>query len=242
MKKFYFAIVASLLLASFPTFAQKGLYLGVAVSANSVWITNQNNYGLPEMDYSTTFGMAENINVGYDFTNHLGLKIEFGLNRIGEKYHDTKDTITGMETFAREVKLDYFNIPVLFKYRTGGKIVKFYVAVGPQFNFLRTATQTYTKDGVPFSTVLTNLAGKKFDAGAEDIKDRYNAMDIVARMDLGINIMIIQHLMIDFGFTCGYGLKDLNASDYKMGDFSSGVYHPSHSVFGGLTLGVGWHF
>jgi hypothetical protein len=238
MKKLYPALLAFLMLASFPSLAQKGLYIGIAGSANSVWITNQNNYGLPEMDYTTTFAMAGNLNIGYDFNNHIGLKLEFGLNQIGEKYHDTK----GSDTYSREVKLNYFNIPILFKYRTGGKIAKFYVAAGPQFNFLRSATQTYTKNGINYSDTVTSQSGKKFIVGAEDITERYNKMDIVARMDLGVNVTVIEHLMIDFGLTMGYGLMDLNDSDYQIGDFSSGVYHPSHSVFGGLTLGLGWHF
>jgi hypothetical protein len=230
--------VTLILISGFHALAQKGLYIGIAGSANSVWITNQNNYGLPEMDYTTTFGLGGNINIGYDFNNHIGLKLEFGVNRIGEKYKDTK----GSDIYSREVKLNYFNLPILFRYRTGGEIIKFYVAAGPQFNFLRSANQTYILNGKNFADTLTSISGKKFNAGLEDIKDRYNSMDVVARMDLGMNITLVKHLIIDLGLTFGYGLMDINASDYHIGDFSSGVYHPSHSVFGGLTLGAGWHF
>jgi hypothetical protein len=236
MKKFYFAVTALLLLLSFPSLAQKGFYFGIAGSGNSTWITNQNNYGLPEMDYAQTFTFGGNLGVGYDFNNHIGLKLEFGLNQISEKYKDSR----GDSTLDRQVKLNYFNIPILFRYRTGGKVAKFYVAAGPQFNFLRSAAQTYNYNGKPYSDTLRTLSNQKFNIGDEDIKERYNNFDVVARMDLGVNITVVEHLMIDVGLTMGYGLLDINSSDYHLKDFS-GAYHPSHTVFGGLTVGLSYH-
>jgi len=101
MKKIYTSLVAVLLFACIPAIAQKGLYFGLAGTIQSTWITNQNNYGLPEMDYKTSFGGAGNLNVGYDFTNHLGIKIEVGYGKFGQKYTDKM----GDSTFSREVKV-----------------------------------------------------------------------------------------------------------------------------------------
>jgi hypothetical protein len=244
MKRIFLLFTAFLLLSAVPSIAQKGFYFGIAGSGNSTWITNQNNYGLPEMDYTSTFAFGGNLGVGYDFTDHLGLKLELGLNQISEKYHDTQSSTE----LARQVKLNYFNIPILFRYRTGGKVAKFYVAVGPQFNMLRSATQTYTANGQPLSDSITKktLSGTQFIVGAENIKDRYNSLDIVGRMDLGVNITVVEHLMIDVGLTMGYGLTDINASDYRIPDFPKegatvGTYHPSHTIFGGLTVGISYH-
>lgn len=235
MKKIYSALVAFLLIASIPAIAQKGLYFGVAGTASSTWITNQNNYGLPEMDYISTVGIGGNINVGYDFTNSLGVKLEIGLATMGQKYKDKQ----GDSTFNREVKLKYLTIPVLFKYRTGGSIAKFYIAIGPQFNMLMTGKQTYTLNDKPFVDTLKTVSGKRFQVGLDDVKERFSSSDIFARMDLGVEITVVKHLMIDLGLTLGYGLMDMNATDYRLPDHS-GKYHPSHDVFGGVNLGVNW--
>ncbi len=64
-------------------------------------------------------------------------------------------------------------------------------------------------------------------------------MDVFARMDLGLDITLVKHLMIEFGIKLGYGLMDINATDYRLND-DTGKYHPSHNVFGGLTLGINY--
>jgi hypothetical protein len=236
MKKIYFAILTLLMLSSFPGFAQKGLYFGIAVTEQSTWITNQNNYGLPEMDYKTTFGLAYNLNVGFDFTNHLGVKLEVGYGKFGQDYTDHM----GDSSFTRSVKMNHLMIPILFKYRVGGPIAKFYLAIGPQFNFLISAKQSYILNGQPFSDTLESVSGERFDVGKEEMKERFSSMDIMARIDLGLDITVVKHLMIEFGLKMGYGLMDLNSADYRLKDHT-GNYHPSHNVFGGLTLGVNYH-
>ena len=242
MKKLNSALLALLLLAGFPALAQKGFYFGLAGTIQSTWITNQNNYGFSEMDYKSTFGGAGNLNVGYDFTNHLGLKLEIGYSKLGQKYTDSKtDSLKNNYDFSREIKMNYLTIPILFKYRTGGAIAKFYVALGPQFNMLLSAKQTYTVNGMPIVAEQKTVSGNTFQIGQEDIKERYSSMDIVARVDLGLEITLVKFLMLDVGATFGYGLMDLNATDYRLKD-STGNYHPSHNAFGGLTLGLGWHF
>ena len=238
MKKIYLAILAFLMLASIPALAQKGLYLGAAVTEQSTWITNQNNYGLREMDYSMTWGLGYNLNIGWDFNDHIGVKVELGSAQFGQNYTDQ----LGDSAITRDVKMTHFQIPVMFKYRLGGKVVKFYIAAGPQFDFLSSAKQDYAINGIAYNDTLVNMGGESFNPGSEDIKERFTSMDVFVRMDLGVEFMVINHLMIDFGLKTGYGLMDINATDYQMPDRSSGTYHPSHDVFAGLTLGVNWHF
>jgi hypothetical protein len=237
MKKLYSALLSLLLLASFPVLAQKGLYFGIAGTVQSTWITNQNNYGLPDMDYKSTYGGAANLNVGFDFTNHLGIKIEIGYGKFGQKATDTRDS----STFNRDIKLNYLTIPIMLKYHVGGPLIKFYIAIGPQFNMLMAAKQTYTKNGLPFmDDVDDTITGSTFKVGKEEIKERFSSSDIYARMDLGLDVTLVRHLMIEFGIKFGYGLMDLNAADYRIKDHS-GTYHPSHNVFGGVTLGLNYH-
>ena len=46
---------------------------------------------------------------------------------------------------------------MLFKYRSGGKSAKFFLAVGPQLNYLMSATQTFDKNVLAYDTLVTNL-------------------------------------------------------------------------------------
>jgi hypothetical protein len=235
MKKLYSALLALLLLATVPALAQKGLYFGIAGSVQSTWITNQNNYGLPPLDYARTFGGSVNVNIGYDFIKQLGIKIEIGYGQFGQKYTKTIDD----SAYTRQVKLNYLMIPVMLKYRTGGAIAKFYVAIGPQFNMLLSANQSYLVDGNTFMDTVKTLSGKPFAIGQSGIKDRFASMDIFARLDFGVDITLIKHLMIEVGIKLGYGLDDLNATDYRLKD-NTGNYHASHDLAGGLTIGINY--
>jgi len=105
---------------------------------------------------------------------------------------------------------------------------------------LLSAKQSYILNGKNYEESLETVSGKTFAVGQEEIKERFSSMDVFARMDLGVDITVVKHLMIEFGIKLGYGLMDLNASDYRLKDHS-GNYNPSHNVFGGLTLGLNYH-
>ena len=237
MKKLYPALMAIMLFTTLSSFAQKGFYFGIAGSGQTTWITNQENYGLPDMDYKTTFGGGINANIGFDFSNHIGLKMEIGYTKMGQKYTDTRNDTT----FDRNVKLNYLAIPLMFKYRVGGPGVKFYLAIGPQFNMLLSAKQTYNGNGAPYNfEVKDTINSSSFKIGSEEMKERFASTDIYARMDLGVDITVIKHLMIEVGLKLGYGLMDLNSSNFRIKDIH-GHYNPSHGVFGGLNVGINYH-
>ncbi|HNY03963.1 MAG TPA: outer membrane beta-barrel protein [Bacteroidales bacterium] len=216
--------------------AQKQLYFGIGGTALSSVITNQNNYGLPfEMDYKMTLGGAGNINAGFDFNNHIGLKLEIGFAKLGQKYDDNyKDT-----AYTRNVKLNYLQIPILFKYRTGGKVARFYLMAGPQFNILTSGSQEYLKGGTIFNDPVAGEWSEPQTYGQETISDRYSKLDVIGRLDFGTDISLATNLYLNFGLTLGYGLMDLNASDWQLKDHT-GNYNPSHNIYGGVNLGINY--
>lgn len=225
-----------LLFISWSAFSQSGLYVGVGGSVISTWITNQNNYGqVFEMDYVSRIGSNGNINLGYDFNNHIGLKLEAGYAMLGQKYEDThNDTV-----YTRKVNLDYFQVPLMLKFRTAGEKVKFYVMAGPQFNFLMSAKQEYFKHHSVFSDSIVNpIDAKRFKIGEEDVKSRYFSMDIMARVDLGVDIYFLPNLYLNAGLTMAYGLMDINAEGFRIPDHSSKEYHASHNLYGGVNVGI----
>ena len=250
MKKTLSLVIFALLFATGSVMSQKQLYFGAAGTIMSTSIVNQNNYGLSEMDYVVTTHGAGNINVGFDFNNHLGLKLEFGTSTLGQKYKDSRAQdpreeplleTNANQTYDRDVKLNYFQLPILFKFRSKGAVAKFYFLIGPQFNFLMSAKQTYTKNGSSFMCMVPNTASPSVDFNVtdEDIKVRYVSMDIMGRLDLGVDIIIVKHLDINVGLTMAYGFTDINATDYRTPNKDKS-YGASHNLYGGLNVGLSY--
>lgn len=212
-------------------------YFGLGGSFTSPWMTNQNNYGLPfEMDYVPKFGGNGQIIIGYDFNKNVGAKIEAGYGILGQKYEDTyKDTV-----YTRNINLNYFQLPVLFKFRTSGEKARFFFNVGPQFNFLMSAKQEYFKRGAIYTDSTFNKIGKPIKIGEEDVKDRYTSMDIMARLDIGAEFTFTPSLFLTVGMTSAYGLMDVNAEEYRIPDYSSGDYNPSHNLYGGVNVSINY--
>ena len=235
MKKICSLIVFAFLLTSVTVFAQKQLYFGIGGTGMTTGFMNQNNYGLEDMNWKATFGGSFNANIGFDFNSHIGLKLEIGYNPIGQKYdnsvHDT--------TVTRTIKQNYLQIPLLFKYRSGGKSAKFFLAVGPQLNYLMSATQTFDKNVLAYDTLVTNLAGKKEKISEGTITSRYTSINIMARLDLGVEILIIKNLSLDLALSFAYGLTDMNATDWRMKDITK-KYNAGHNAYGGINIGLNY--
>ncbi len=236
MKKTLTLLLFVTLLGIGPLMSQKQLYFGLSGTGLSSVITNQNNYGLPfEMDYKLTFGAGGNVNIGFDFSKHAGLKLEIGFAKLGQKYEDNyKDT-----AYTRNVKLNYLQIPLMFKYRTGGEKAQFYLMAGPQFNILTSATQEYLKGGKIFNDPVSGEWAEPQTYGQESITDRYNSLDILGRLDIGTDITLASNLFLNIGLSLGYGLMDINADDWQIKDHT-GNYNASHTIYGGLNLGLNY--
>ena len=225
-----------LVLISMASFGQKQLYFGIAGSGISPWIINQNNYGEHDLDYKVMFSWAGSIDIGFDFNKHFGLKTEVGLAQLGQKYY--KD-ISGQpdSTINRQVKMNYLMVPLLFKYRTGGDVVRFYLLAGPQFGFLMKATQTYTKGNGPIPPYYNEEKHDSIVISESTITDRYNSFQLFFRIDAGVEFTVAKNLGLHVGLTLNYGLLDINAPDWQLKD-ADGNYNPSYNAYGGLNFGI----
>jgi hypothetical protein len=163
--------------------------------------------------------------------------VEIGYSKLGQNYTDTHiDTV-----FTRNIKLNYLQIPILFKYRTNGKVARFYFLVGPQFNFLLSATQKYYRQGTEFDSIFSpHNWPKPILIGQSTITERYTSMDIMGRLDLGADISLGEHLFLNVGLTMAYGLMDINASDYRVPNYKSNTYNASHNIYGGVNVGINY--
>jgi hypothetical protein len=236
MKKVFF-LTAFLLTVSFaPTFGQEEFktqyYIGAGGSYLSTWIINQNTYGEPELEYKMTYGYGYNIIFGTDFDKHFGVKIEAGYARLGQKYDDTQYD----QPTKRSIQFDYILIPVMMKYRVGGETAKFYVMAGPQLGMLRAANQEYTRNGYDAPPFYNDEIKDTIDVSQPDIYDRYTHTALFVRMDIGLELTIVKHFMINLGVTSAYSITDLNGEHWRMKDYSK-QYDISHNFYAGANLG-----
>ena len=241
MKKISAIIVTVIMISSVNSYGQKGkeLIFGAGGAITSVWIQNQNFYGEPEIDYAPKMGYAFSFNFGYNFTPNISAVGEFQYSLQGQKY-DGKQNINGTKyNTERDINLQYFNIPIFFKYSFGTGGTKFRFMLGPQFAFLNSATQTYTRDGKVLGTEKTDLNGKTFKTDAENIKDRFINTDIGIAFDLGADIYVSKKFFINAGIRANYGFKDINEEAYRLNDLD-GEYSPSHNAWAGLYVGINY--
>ena len=237
MKKTFTYLISALLLVSGSLFGQKQIYFGVSGLGLNTWVTNQNNYGLQfEMDYAITIGGGANANIGFDFSRNFGLKLEVGFERLGQNY---KDDIFNGNTYTRNVSLNYIEVPLLFKYQTSGRVVRFSVLAGPQFNFLMSAKQKYYKNGEIYDDYIYDKDKKPIKVGEETITDRYTSLDVLGRLDLGVDITIVKNLFLNAGLTMAYGFLDINATNLRIPDHT-GSYSASHNILLGVNFGINY--
>jgi len=162
--------------------------------------------------------------------------------RMGQKYYgkmkwsgfDYRDVI-------RDINLNYIQVPILFKYSPEGKDARFYIMAGPQVGILASAKQKFTNDGVSIPNKVTANDGTVEDAALEDIKHRYQKVDMMARLDIGVDIFATPSLIINLGLTTSYGFIELNDKNWEVQNFK-GEIPKSHNFYAGLNIGICYKF
>jgi len=235
MKKIYTLTLLLSLLISTTSYAQKGLSLGVSGAAISTSIINQNTWGNGhEYDYESTFSSFYGFDIGYNFTDNVGIYTGYSFFNLGQKYSDNYDGVN----WKRELKFKYNVIPVMFKYTSSQSRVNFLGGIGILYAMMNSADQTWTSDGVAFHEEGITLNSKKpFDLGASDVTDRFAKNDIILNLEIGARITLIDNLFLDAMLNFSYGLTDINEADYQFKD-KDGNYNPSHNIFGGVKVGI----
>jgi hypothetical protein len=241
-------------------YSQKGFHVGVSGTFNSTWILNQNNYGTlapfkqpyvkqSEMDYLATWGGNGGISFGYQFTKNLGLKAELQYNVTGQNYEDNfegpatvpvgADSVTigsasERVNVKRHIKLQYFQIPILFKVLAGkGEKAKFLFCIGPQIGFRTYASEEVKVGDIPYSNLAFTPAQK------------FKPVDIGLALQTGIEIYPTEYLFIDIALSAYGGLNDLNGKVMKELEWYSKNdvdYQKSYNFRAGLLVGVHYVF
>ena len=120
MKKLFTLLMIGMLATA--SYAQKGLNLGANLMPLSSSIINQNTWGNGhEYDYAVTFNTSFGFDVGYNFTDQLGIYSGYWVTNLGQKYTDNYDG----SAWDRSLKLKYNIIPIMLKYSSSKSRVNF---------------------------------------------------------------------------------------------------------------------
>ncbi len=239
MKNSTIILFIVLLFLSITLKAQKGkeLVIGANAALTGVVIMNQNFYGEPEVDYAPKMGYAASFNLGYNFSESLGIMGEVQYSLQGQKYEGPQSLNGSTYDVVRDIDLRYINIPLFFKFSSGEKLVRFRFLVGPQLGILLDATQEYKRNGAKQGTKAIDLDGNQFTTDENNIKDRFDKFDFGGALDVGADFHVSDALCLTAGLRGNYGFRDINARAYRIDDLD-GEYVPSHNVWGGLYVGI----
>lgn len=220
MKKF---IAVNFIVITIACHAQQGFNIGAGLGLNAVWITHQDDYGQVGIEHTVDYGLAPAIMLGYNFTDKLGLQLDFIYSFQGAKY---QQTLQGTQ-LNRLVELDYFKIPVYFKYQNqlpNAKNAKAFIMAGPQVGFLQSAS------------IISNYLDAPYVGTNE--KYRFESVDVDLAAEAGVYIYASDNVYFTLAARVDYGLVDMNAP----GSRTTAPYEAGYNVTSGFLIGVSYIF
>jgi len=196
---------------------QQGFNFGGSLGVNGSFIMHQYTYGAKELPYASTVRFAVGGNVGYNFTQHVGVELELNYSGQGQNYKDD----VGNPPLQRQISLTYLQFPVMFKYNAGDAGTGFFVMAGPQFGFLLNSSISYN--------------------GAEQLSTQTSGFfvshDIGIKLVVGDNIRLTDQLYLSAGVNFNLGFTDINLPAIRYYNLPH-PYHASNNAFGGLVIGI----
>lgn len=187
----------------------KGFHVGAFISINNVWL-NKKQYSADENTSSikpkVQFGKAYGINIGYDYTDRIGIELEWQISEQGQKYN--VGLLSDNKSHTKDINLMYTKFPILVKYKQtfinnyNSKPIAINFLVGPQFNIL--VKQDVRLDGAKVNNApqynkieFGLLGGFDFDL----YMMRYMYLTIGARTGFGSSLKKGQPMSFQLGIT-----------------------------------------
>jgi len=205
------------------------LWLNGAAGLNSNWILNQNAYGNPEMEYSTSFGFTCGVGVSYFISRGCGMSGSVLLTQMGQNY-------SGMQAGAlakRKVQLIYLEFPLLVMRQIPNMRYPTWISAGPDIMILTKARQEYNRD--QGGTQLPNEEGM----ADGDITERFKPVDIALNFSLNrmVELNYFRSIMLLFSINSSLRLLDINSNEWQIPN-TQNIYQPSHNFYIGAKIGL----
>lgn len=204
------------------------LWINAVTGINSTWLINQNAYGNPEFEYSTSFGLTGGLGATYFYKKHWGLNGSILLSKFGQSYRGVQ---SGGDA-DRRISLTYIEIPLLLMKDIPGMLYPTWISFGPDFMILKNATQKYTREGG------RDLAYPERMESA-NVKDRYKMADVALTFSVNrmYNLDYLRKMMFLFSVNTTVGLTDINAKEWQIPN-THDIYAGSHNFYIGMKVGM----
>lgn len=242
MQKLILLVVV--LLVTTYTYAQKGLEIGVQFTPGVSLIINDEDFAEgDDLNFKGSFGYNVGLNLGYNFTDGIGLSSGVLFSQTRQNYVTDYDNRTKSEqnTFYRQ--LSYIRIPVLFRF--SGDVTSqtsAFFRIGPHFDLLSAAKYEYDDKSIFDLDRSYNMRDYKDILGNE--RKIYKNFVVGLTLEMGGIVRISESMGIFF-------MLHLEGSLTNTEDEESGYVYPSSgfpnyeraqafNVMGGLTVGYNY--
>ena len=169
--------------------AQKGLEFGAFVQPQTHWIMNDQDFEAgDELDFRVPYSMGIGINVGYNFSDMLGLRTGLSYDTNGQDYvNNSVDP-----SINSSIVLNYLKVPVYLKFNTNTQSkLSFLFLAGPQFGLLTKAESFFDEDD------------------PVDQMEQYANFELSAAGALGLQINMDDNSTINFLWRTQYSLNNI---------------------------------
>jgi len=204
------------------------VWINAVSGINNTWIINQNAYGNPEFEYSTTFGLTGGLGATYFYRRHWGLNGSITVSKFGQNY-------SGMQAGGdadRKVNLTYLEIPLMIMRDIPGMAYPTWISYGPDVLILLNANQKYSRVG---GNPLGNPEGM-IDG---NVKERYKLADVALSFSVNrmYNLDYFRKIMLLFSVNTAFGLTDINSKEWQIPN-THDIYSGSHNFYIGVKVGL----
>jgi len=180
-----------------PTRDTGAISVGVIAGVNFATINGDETENL-----SSLTGIHVGVVVDIPLSDMFSMQPGLVYSAQGAEYGDS-------EGYDGKFKLDYLNLPVIFKYEVADG---FTLEAGPQVGFLMSATDEYESPG---------------DSGEDDLKDEVKGIDFAASLGLGYRM----ESGLSIGARYNIGLSEIPDDDDFDVNWKNGVFQVSLGYF-----------
>jgi hypothetical protein len=239
------------------------VHLGATTSVNATFVLDKGLSEDPRYNSTATYQFAPiGLNFGLDLGKKFGLSLEGIKSKQGQIYEmiDTYEKVKGQ----RKISLDYLQLPMLFKFMSGGNGgARGNFNIGPQLSLLTDARESLQAsagtfqipEGVDFESIqqefpsaVNNGDGTyalpsdvpSYDILTKKANDFKNTEFSIAGA-FGLDIDLSKHLFLTSQIRATYSLTDMRNGDVieaiKNGD-SADIFGQRANLLVGVQLGL----
>lgn len=266
MKRFVI-LCLSILVASTANSQIIQIHLGATTAGNATFVLDKGLAEDPRYNSTYTYKFSPiGVNFGVDFGKKFGLSLEGIKSKQGQIYEiiDAYEKVKGQ----RNIDLSYIQLPMLFKFMSGGNGgARANFNIGPQLSLLTDARESIQANagtfeipqGVDFQsiqqefpTAVNNMDGTYAlpgDLPSRDIltkkADDFKNTEFAIAGAFGLDIDLSKHMFLTTQIRATYSLTDMRNGDLiekiRNGD-SADIFGQRANLLVGLQLGLHWMF